>query len=91
MSDWRMTTVLAPNFLNLCPAHIITAEFDVLRGEGDVYGELLRKAGNSMTAKRYLGVSHAFVYYNCPEEGLSKAKEYIGDTVAVLKRAHGLV
>jgi acetyl esterase/lipase len=90
LSDWRMTPVLAPSFSGLAPAHIVTAEFDVERDEGEYYGELLRRAGNKVTAKRYLGVPHAFAHYNHSERGLSKSREYIQDTAAVLKAAHDL-
>lgn len=83
-----MTPILAPSFENLAPAFIVTAEFDVERDEGEYYGELLKKAGNTVIAKRYLGVPHAFAHYNCPEKGLSKAQEYIVDTCSVLKKAH---
>ena len=80
--------MLAPNFKNLAPAFIVTAEFDLERDEGEYYGRLLEKAGNTVWMKRYLGVPHAFAHYNCPERGLSKAQEYIKDTCSVLQRVH---
>jgi hypothetical protein len=48
--------VLAPSFKNLAKAHIITAEFDLERDEGEYYGRLMREAGNEVTMKRYPGV-----------------------------------
>lgn len=88
LSDWRMTPVLAPSFKNLAPAHIVTAEFDVERDEGEYYGKLLRDAGNTVTMKRYAGVPHAFAHYNHPERGLSKSREFIKDSAELLRRAH---
>lgn len=86
--DWTCTPVLAPNFKNLARAHIITAEFDLERDEGEFYGELLKKAGNEVTMKRYDGVPHAFGYYNHPERGLSKSFEFIEDTSRILRDVH---
>ncbi|KAL3496083.1 Alpha/Beta hydrolase protein [Aspergillus germanicus] len=88
LSDWRMTPVLAPSFRNLAPAHIVTAEFDVERDEGEYYAELLRAGGNKVTTKRYLGVPHAFAHYNHPERGLSKSREFLRDTAELLRRVH---
>ncbi|KZL75306.1 alpha/beta hydrolase fold protein [Colletotrichum tofieldiae] len=88
LDDWRLTPVLAPNFNNLPPAHIITAEFDLERDEGEHYGQLLRNAGNQVSTKRYAGVPHAFAHYNHPERGLSKSFEFIKDTSELLKSTH---
>ncbi|KAL4961174.1 alpha/beta hydrolase [Aspergillus stella-maris] len=88
LSDWRMTPVLAPEFKNLAPAHIVTAEFDVERDEGEYYGQLLKGADNNVTMKRYAGVPHAFAHYNHPARGLSKSHEFLRDTAALLREAH---
>lgn len=80
--------MLAPNFANLAPALIVTAEFDVERDEGEYYGRLLQEAGNHVVVRRFSGVPHAFAHYNCPEKGLSKAREYVKYTCSVLQQAH---
>ncbi|OKL57324.1 hypothetical protein UA08_07472 [Talaromyces atroroseus] len=88
LADWRMTPVLSPCLKDLAPAHIVTAEFDVERDEGEYYGDMLKAAGNQVTMKRYAGVPHAFAHYNHPTRGLSKSHEYIRDTASLLSRVH---
>ncbi|KAF4781464.1 hypothetical protein HER10_EVM0012221 [Colletotrichum scovillei] len=88
LNNWKLTPVLAPKFADLPPAHIITAEFDLERDEGEYYGKLLRDAGNQVSMKRYTGVPHAFAHYNHPERGLSKSFEFIEDTAELLRAVH---
>lgn len=45
----------------LPPAHVITAEFDVLRDEAEMYVESLRGAGVSATHSRHAGMLHGFI------------------------------
>ena len=53
---------------NLPPALIITAEYDVLRDEGEEYAAHLSAAGVPVTAVRYLGIIHDFVMLNALSE-----------------------
>jgi acetyl esterase len=50
--------LLADSHAGLPPAHILTAEYDALRGEGAAYGAALRAAGVEATVVRYLGMTH---------------------------------
>ncbi|KAK8118257.1 Alpha/beta hydrolase fold-3 [Apiospora kogelbergensis] len=86
--SWIMTPMLAENFRNLPPAHVVTAEFDLERDEGEAYAEKMRDAGNKVTTKRYKGVPHAFAHFNHPERGLAKSFEFVEDTSQLLREAH---
>jgi acetyl esterase len=52
--------LLTPDLSGLPPALVITAEYDVLRDEGERYIERLRASGGEARAARYDGVHHRF-------------------------------
>jgi acetyl esterase len=84
--DWRASPILAEDLSNLPPALIVTAEYDTLRDEGEAYGEALREAGNSVTTRRYEGMTHVFVQLaGLLEEG----RQAITEVASALRTAYG--
>lgn len=51
----------ATDLSGLPPTFIITAQFDPLRDEGELYGEKLHEAGVPVKTVRYNGVMHGFI------------------------------
>jgi acetyl esterase len=75
---------VAEDLGDLPPALIITAGFDPLRDDGEVFGFQLRNAGNQVLVKRYPGMIHGFM--GLPVE-LSDGRDAIS---LVAKTLHGV-
>ncbi|CAI7617614.1 unnamed protein product [Penicillium bialowiezense] len=58
--DWRISPILAPNFKDLAPALVFTAELDPLRDEGEAYAAKLAAAGVPVQVFRVPGAPHTF-------------------------------
>ncbi|KAL4989459.1 alpha/beta hydrolase fold-domain-containing protein [Aspergillus falconensis] len=58
--DWKISPMLAPDFSNLAPALVFSAEMDPLRDEAEVYADKLRAAGVRVELIRVAGAPHTF-------------------------------
>lgn len=59
---------------DLPPATVLTAQYDPLRDEGEIYAERLLSAGNQVELRRWEGVFHGFVGF---ADRLAKGREAI--------------
>jgi acetyl esterase len=80
----RLSPLYAESFAGLPPAHILTAEFDPLRDEGEAYAEKLQAAGVPVTCTRYAGMIHAFFSL---DGILDQGKKAIAEAAAALRAA----
>ncbi len=74
----------AKDLRGLPSALIITAEYDPLRDDGDIYAKKLRAAGVPVTYTCYEGMIHAFFSYS---DVLDEAKQALAQAGAALKQA----
>ncbi|KAG8157568.1 hypothetical protein KVR01_012610 [Diaporthe batatas] len=84
--EWWFAPLKAPNFKDLCPALVRTAECDPLRDEGEAYAMKLVAGGNKVTIKRYMGAPHTFMYMDF----MKQKQQYDLDSIDALREAHGI-
>jgi acetyl esterase len=77
----------AGDLSGLAPAMVITAEFDPLRDEGEIYALQMQKAGVAVTYRRYDGTIHGFVSLSGM---IDLGKQALADAAAGLRSAFGI-
>ncbi len=85
-ADPLVSPLRARELKGLPPALIMTAEYDVLRDEAEIYGKRLAAAGVKVWIKRYQGVTHGFVRM---QNMLDVARRSMDDIAAVMAATIG--
>jgi acetyl esterase len=62
-ADPLVSPIKRADLTGLPPALIITAEYDPLRDEGELYGRRLKEGGVDATVSRYAGAGHGFIQH----------------------------
>jgi acetyl esterase len=60
-ADWRASPLHAPSHAGLPPAYVLTAGYDPLSDEGEVYANKLEAAGAAVTRRFFAGQIHGFI------------------------------
>ncbi|WP_055693471.1 alpha/beta hydrolase [Streptomyces prasinopilosus] len=62
-ADPLVSPIKRADLRGLPPALVVTAEYDPMRDEGELYGRRLKEAGVEATVSRYEGAGHGFVQH----------------------------
>src|SRR5262245_18831413 len=79
--DWRVSPLRAPSLAGLPPALIVTAGFDPLRDEGEMFAGRLRDAGVMVDYVCYGGMVHGFAGMGKLIDTAQRVVSLIGDTL----------
>jgi acetyl esterase len=85
--DPDLAPIRAASVAGLPPAIVLTAEYDVLRAEGEAYAERLRAAGVPVERRRFAGQMHGFFQLLNILPGSTDAIDYIAEQLGPLLAA----
>ena len=80
-SDPYVNVLASEDLSGLPPTHVITAEYDPLRDEGEAYAARLEAAGVPVTHTRYDGMIHGFLSF---ADFVDKAKQALAEAAEKL-------
>ncbi len=83
LTNQLASPIYAKDLSNLPPTLIISAEFDILRDEGEIYARKLKEAGILVKYIRYDTMAHGFITAN---RLVSEAEKAIDNIVAELNK-----
>jgi acetyl esterase len=84
-ADPYASPLLAPDLSGLPPAHIMSAEYDMLRDDGERYAERLRQAGVPVTFSLQAGHVHGSSAFT---NVMASARAWRDEVLTVLRREH---
>ncbi|MEO3868136.1 alpha/beta hydrolase [Nonomuraea sp. B12E4] len=76
-ADPRLSPLRLPDVTGLAPATVVTAEYDVLRDEGEHYARRLAEAGVPVDSRRYDGALHGFFGLPGLFDQAGQARDYV--------------
>lgn len=86
--DSRISPIRCTDLAGSPPAWIVTAEYDVLRDEGEDYASALRKAGVPANLRRIDGLAHGFIRLSNLVDVVEDVLKDAGDAIKLHCDAH---
>jgi acetyl esterase len=87
-ADPRVAPLRAQDLHGLPPAFVATAEYDLLRDEGEAYAAALQAAGVTVTLRRHAGLPHGFArMFNLVDSAAAALAEAGAAIAAAVRRS----